>query len=115
MKPDLKSSYEVADEIGVPYRTLMRWCAAGLITPHRIGTSPKSALLWAPEHVERARMVMLARGIRSDTFERLGRALVPVSGQSEWHKGWNDAMWYIRGILEVECLDEERARAERSS
>ncbi len=55
---DLKTSAEVAELLGVPYRTLMRWVAAGKVTPHNPFGKRTSPRLWGEEHIGQVRAAM---------------------------------------------------------
>jgi excisionase family DNA binding protein len=56
----LLTSEEVAERLGVPYRSLMRWTAEGLIESHAVGKG-NALRLWSEKHLREARVVAQLR------------------------------------------------------
>jgi DNA-binding transcriptional MerR regulator len=57
----LRTSEQVAEQLGVPYRSLMRWAAEGLVQPLTFGKG-NSARLWTERQINEARVVARLRG-----------------------------------------------------
>lgn len=52
------SSFEAADAVGVPHRTLMKYVAEGLLTPEVSGTGHGARARWSEEDLRQARVLL---------------------------------------------------------
>ena len=56
--PDTYSSFEAADRVGTPHRTLMKYVSEGLLSPAISGTGHGARARWTEEDLRQARVLL---------------------------------------------------------
>lgn len=111
--PGLMTSDQVAERIGVPYRSLMHWVEGELVQPFSSGNHKRAARLWSERHIREARWihVLRAEGVSVEAVKKAMDFLRENDGDNPQITGLflvmdraADVVRVCHGSQEMSCL-----------